>query len=88
MDKKRFYNKKTIILFIIITIILLPLGHMKGYRMTDSGSQGIPLTYKSWGFMEEAKTNYPALIANIIIYYILALGIILIKERKTKSYQK
>ncbi len=86
MDKKIFYSKTTIILFIIISLIMIFGSLFLTSSQVGAGFHGLPFPYYCWNTTspELAGSEFilSALIADLIIYYGVAVLISLLIYKK------
>ena len=79
MEKKILYDKKTIIIFIIVTFVVLGISEFATNFKENSGYLGIPFIFITWDGTPPAKYtstfNLVGLILDLVIYYITAVFI-------------
>ena len=79
MENKILYGKRTIILFIVISVVLLGYSLYTTYMMAGAGWIGIPFTVYSWGDAggppAEPVSGFSLinLILDLLVYYVIAL---------------
>ncbi|GAF77220.1 unnamed protein product [marine sediment metagenome] len=77
MEKSVLYNKKTIFIFVLISLVFIITSYTKTFFMGGVGFVGFPFQFYNWeisGFGEGIdQYNLLNLILDLIFYYVLAI---------------